>query len=305
MSIQTVVLIPCYNEAKAIAAVVKKAKQVLPAAKIYVYDNNSTDNTAQIAAQAGAIVRSVTQQGKGSVVRRMFADIDADVYVMTDGDMTYDLDALPSLIDTLISRQKDMVIGTRKEQQREAYRFGHRFGNVLLTFLVRLLFGIKQTDMLSGLRVFSKRFVKTFSARSNGFEIETELNVFTAVNKLPYAEVETNYFARPEGSFSKLSTIKDGFKILFMIIKMFYKERPIIAYSLPALFFALATLILSVLGLDLCGAIWTFPPAFLSLIGFLLFGTYGVYANKQIENKREMIRLHYLSYPFVNNDDNC
>ena len=173
MSAQVAVLIPCYNEAKAIADVVRKAKQVLPEAKIYVYDNNSTDNTAQIAAQAGAIVRYVTQQGKGSVVRRMFADIDADIYVMTDGDMTYDLDALPHLIDTLISKQKDMIIGTRKEQQQEAYRFGHRFGNVLLTFLVRILFGIKQTDMLSGLRVFSKRFVKTFSARSNGFEIET------------------------------------------------------------------------------------------------------------------------------------
>ncbi|MBO4643411.1 MAG: glycosyltransferase [Alphaproteobacteria bacterium] len=304
MSAQVAVLIPCYNEAEAIAAVVQKAKQVLPAAKIYVYDNNSTDNTAQIAARAGAIVRFVRQQGKGSVVRRMFADIDADIYVMTDGDMTYDLDTLPHLIDTLLLEHNDMVVGTRKEQQREAYRFGHRFGNVLLTFLVRILFGIKQTDMLSGLRVFSKRFVKTFPACSNGFEIETELNVFTAMNKLPYAEVETNYFARPEGSFSKLSTIKDGFKILFMILRLFYKERPAIAYSLPALFFAFAALILSVLGLDLCGAIWSFPPAFLSFIGFLLFGMYGVYANKQTENKREISRLLYLSYPFKNNDDN-
>lgn len=289
MSARVAVLIPCYNEAKAIADVVKKAKQVLPAAKIYVYDNNSTDGTAQIAEQAGAIVRSVKQQGKGAVVRRMFADIDADVYVMTDGDMTYDLDTLPRLIDALLCEQKDMIVGTRKEQQQEAYRFGHRFGNVLLTFLVRILFGIKQTDMLSGLRVFSKRFVKTFPARSNGFEIETELNVFTAMNKLPYAEIETNYFARPEGSFSKLSTIKDGFKILFMIFRLFRTERPMPFYSFLALICAMMTFVNIV-------SVFTF-------IGFWFFLICGIFLNGQIKSRREISRLLYLSYPFKDNDD--
>ena len=244
MSVRIAVIIPCYNEGSVIADVVQKAKRVLPEAKIYVYDNNSTDDSKQNAARAGAVVRSVTQQGKGSVVRRMFADIDADVYVMTDGDMTYDLDAVPALIDTLVSQQKDMVIGTRKKQTPEAYRFGHRFGNLFFTTLVRILFNIKQTDMLSGLRVFSKRFVKTFSARSNGFEIETELNVFTRMNNLPYAEVETNYFARPQGSFSKLSTIKDGFKILRMIVRLFRQERPLFFYSLLALLCLISSFVL-------------------------------------------------------------
>ncbi|MBR1778095.1 MAG: glycosyltransferase [Alphaproteobacteria bacterium] len=302
MPIQVAVLIPCYNEAAAIGAVVQKAKEVLPDAKIYVYDNNSKDNTAEIAARAGAIVRFVGLQGKGNVVRRMFADIEADVYVMTDGDMTYDLDAVPGLIDTLISKQKDIVVGTRKEQQQEAYRFGHRFGNWLLTFLVRILFGIKQTDMLSGLRVFSKRFVKTFSARSKGFEIETELNVFTSMNKLPYAEVETNYFARPEGSFSKLSTIKDGFKILFMILRLFRTERPLAFYSLLALFCAAATFLFAIL--DVYDS-FDFPFVFYAFIGFWFFLLCGVFANGQIKNQRESIRLAYLSYPFADTDDNC
>ena len=300
MPAQVAVLIPCYNEEKAIAAVVRKAKQVLPDAKIYVYDNNSSDKTAQVAAEAGAIVRFVPQQGKGSVVRRMFADIEADVYVMTDGDMTYDLDAVPALIDTLVSKQKDMVVGTRREKQQEAYRFGHRFGNVFLTLLVRVLFGIRQTDMLSGLRVFSKRFVKTFSARSNGFEIETELNVFASMNKLPYAEVETDYFARPEGSFSKLSTIKDGFKILFMIIRLFRIERPLPFYFFLALCSA-ATVFLDGILIDA----EEFPLDFYAFIGFWFFLFCGITLNGQLKNKRESDRLAYLSHPFVNNDDNC
>ena len=300
MSAQIAVIIPCYNEAKAIATVVQKAKQVLPDAKIYVYDNNSSDNTPQIAAEAGAIVRFVEQQGKGSVVRRMFADIDADIYVMTDGDMTYDLDAVPNLINILITRQKDMVIGTRKEQQKEAYPFGHRFGNAFLTFLVRFLFNIKQTDMLSGLRIFSKRFVKTFSARSNGFEIETELNVFTSMNKLPYAEVETNYFARPEGSFSKLSTVKDGLKILFTIYRLFRTERPLMFYSLLAVFCMIATVLFAI------SYAYTdaFPFEFYTFIGFWFFLLCGIILNGQLKIKRENVRLTYLSYPFINSDDN-
>ena len=302
MSIQVAVLIPCYNEAAAITNVVRKAREVLPDAKVYVYDNNSSDNTAELAAKAGAIVRFVGLQGKGNVIRRMFADIDADVYVMTDGDMTYDLDAVPGLIDTLTSKQKDMIVGTRKEQQQEAYRFGHRFGNWLFTFLVRVLFGIKQTDMLSGLRVFSKRFVKTFPAQSKGFEIETELNVFTSMNKLPYAEVETNYFARPEGSFSKLSTIKDGFKISCMIMRLFYTERPLAFYSILSLLCFIATTLLMIFDIPEEGDFSLI--GFYTFIGFWFFLICGFLLNGQIKNKRENIRLSYMSYPFANTDDN-
>lgn len=246
MTLKTAVLIPCYNEEKTVQSVIELAKKTLPGANVYVYDNNSTDDTAKIAAQAGAIVRRVSQQGKGSVIRRMFADIDADIYVITDGDMTYDLAAAPRLIDILINEQKDMVVGTRKEQEKEAYPMFHRFGNMFLTGLVRVLFGIKQTDMLSGLRVFSKRFVKTFTARSNGFEVETELNVFTAMNRLPFAEAETRYFARPEGSFRKLSTIRDGFKVLFMIFRLLRLERPFLFYASASALCAVLTVLFSV-----------------------------------------------------------
>ena len=302
MSVQTAVIIPCYNEAAAIGSVVKKMREVLPNAKIYVYDNNSTDDTMKNASEAGAIVRRVIQQGKGAVVRRMFADVDADVYVMTDGDMTYDIEAVPRLIDTLITQQKDIVIGTRIEQQQKAYRFGHRFGNRFLTEIVRILFGIKQTDMLSGLRVFSKRFVKTFPAISNGFEIETELNIFTRMNNLPYAEVQTRYFARPEGSVSKLSTIKDGFKILFMIFRLFKRERPLLFYVLLSLL-CLAGNIASVIRQETDPS--AFPFYFFFGIGFLFFLLYGFVSNGQVKTRREYIRLAYLSYPFVEDNDNC
>lgn len=302
MSVQTAVIIPCYNEAAAIGSVVKKMREVLPNAKIYVYDNNSTDDTMKNASEAGAIVRRVIQQGKGAVVRRMFADVDADVYVMTDGDMTYDIEAVPRLIDTLITQQKDIVIGTRIEQQQKAYRFGHRFGNRFLTEIVRILFGIKQTDMLSGLRVFSKRFVKTFPAISNGFEIETELNIFTRMNNLPYAEVQTRYFARPEGSVSKLSTIKDGFKILFMIFRLFKRERPLFFYVLLSLL-CLAGNIASVIRQETDPS--AFPFYFFFGIGFLFFLLYGFVSNGQVKTRREYIRLAYLSYPFVEDNDNC
>ena len=302
MSVQTAVIIPCYNEAAAIGSVVKKMRKVLPDAKIYVYDNNSTDDTMKNASEAGAIVRRVIQQGKGAVVRRMFADVDADVYVMTDGDMTYDIEAVPRLIDTLITQQKDIVIGTRIEQQQKAYRFGHRFGNRFLTEIVRILFGIKQTDMLSGLRVFSKRFVKTFPAISNGFEIETELNIFTRMNNLPYAEVQTRYFARPEGSVSKLSTIKDGFKILFMIFRLFKRERPLFFYVLLSLL-CLAGNIASVIRQETDPS--AFPFYFFFGIGFLFFLLYGFVSNGQVKTRREYIRLAYLSYPFVEDNDNC
>ena len=237
MTDKIAVLLPCYNEEKAIEKVVKDFKKYLPKAEIYVYDNNSTDRTAEIALKAGAIVRKEPMQGKGNVVRRMFADIDADIYVMSDGDETYDIKRAPELIETLKENQIDMLVGARKEVEQECYRAGHRFGNVLLTKLVQTFFHHKLKDMLSGYRVFSKRFVKTFPAQSMGFEIETELTVYALSAKLPIMEVDTDYFARPEGSFSKLSTYKDGIRILRTIITLVKEERPLLFFSLIALFF--------------------------------------------------------------------
>ncbi len=301
MTLKTAVLIPCYNEEKTVQSVIELAKKTLPGANVYVYDNNSTDDTAKIAAQAGAIVRRVSQQGKGSVIRRMFADIDADIYVITDGDMTYDLAAAPRLIDILINEQKDMVVGTRKEQEKAAYPMFHRFGNMFLTGVVRVLFGIKQTDMLSGLRVFSKRFVKTFTARSNGFEIETELNVFTAMNRLPFAEAETRYFARPEGSVRKLSTIKDGFKVLFMIFRLLRSERPLLFYFTLACIFAVLMVFLSY-ACYLESA--PYCPGFLfSFLLFCLCVLCGILFDSQLKIRRENSRLSYMSYPFPDNQD--
>ena len=237
MTDKIAVLLPCYNEEKAIEKVVKDFKKYLPEAKIYVYDNNSTDRTAEIALNAGAIVRREPMQGKGNVVRRMFADVDADIYVMSDGDETYDIKRAPELIKTLKENRLDMVVGARKEKQEECYRSGHRFGNVLLTKLVQTFFRHQLKDMLSGYRVFSNRFVKTFPAQSMGFEIETELTVYALSAKLPIEEVDTDYFARPEGSFSKLSTYKDDIRILRTIITLVKEERPLLFFSLIALFF--------------------------------------------------------------------
>ncbi len=231
------VLIPCYNEEKSIVKVINDFKKYLPEAEIYVYDNNSTDKTFELATKAGAIVRKEPMQGKGNVIRRMFADIDADIYVMTDGDETYDIKRAPELISTLKENQIDMLVGSRKETNLECYRSGHRFGNVLLTKLVQTFFHHKLKDMLSGYRVFSKRFVKTFPAQSMGFEIETELTVYALSSKLPIMEVETDYFARPQGSFSKLSTYRDGIRILKTIITLVKEERPLLFFSLIALFF--------------------------------------------------------------------
>lgn len=215
------VLIPCYNEAAAVAAVIGQAKAALPGAVVYVYDNASTDGTADVAERAGAVVRSVSARGKGSVVRQMFKEIDADIYMMTDGDATYDLSRAPDLIRRLTEQNLQMVVGRRVHADKAAYRSGHCVGNKALTGLVRFLFKTRVRDMMSGFRVLTKEFVKSFPAKSDGFELETELTVFAARNNLPVGEVETAYFARPQGSVSKLSTYKDGMKILLMIIRLF------------------------------------------------------------------------------------
>ena len=219
------VLIPCYNEAIAIADVINNFKTALPEAQIYVYDNNSTDNTATVAKAAGAIVRFEKNKGKGNVVRRMFADIDADIYVLVDGDNTYDARKSPELIDVLISNNLDMVVGARVEksddlnsQKNKTYRLGHRFGNQFFSKTIGFLFGNCFHDVFSGYRIFSNRFVKSFPASSRGFDIETELTIHSLELRLPVAEINTDYGARPEGSVSKLNSYKDGFKILLRII---------------------------------------------------------------------------------------
>jgi len=208
------VLVPCYNEEAAVGTVVADFRKALPAAKIFVYDNNSKDRTIAVAGEAGAEVRSERHQGKGHVVRRMFADIDAEVYVLVDGDATYDAPSAPRMVEKLLSEHLDMVVGFRVDQSVAAYRPGHRTGNWMLTSFLSSVFGETFKDILSGYRVFSRRFVKSFPVLSDGFEIETELSVHALELALPVAEIETPYFARPEGSFSKLNTWRDGFLIL-------------------------------------------------------------------------------------------
>lgn len=305
MAQKTAVIIPCYNEGKAIAKVVKDFKKVLPEAEIYVYDNSSDDDTAAQARRAGAIVRREPRQGKGNVVRRMFADIEADIYVMSDGDETYDIKKTPLLVKELRENNLDMVIGSRKEVDLAAYRVGHRSGNLILTKLVQHFFAYRLEDMLSGFRVFSKRFVKTFPAQSPGFEIETELTIFALSSKMPIKEVETDYFARPAGSFSKLSTVKDGLRILRTIVMLIKEERPLLFFSMLAAVFALLTLICGVPLIELyleTGLVPRLPTAVLTaalmvcsvvsmLVGFVL--------DSVANSRKEARRQAYLRYPVV------
>src|SRR6187399_2150431 len=214
------VLVPCFNEEAAIDKVVKDFRAALPAATVFVFDNNSTDKTAEIARAAGAEVFQEKHQGKGRVVRRMFTDVDADIYVLVDGDATYDAPSAPKMIKQLVAERLDMVCAIRVDREEAAYRPGHRAGNRLLSGFVAHVFGQSFTDMLSGYRVFTRRFVKSFPVLSGGFEIETELTVHALELELPVAEVETPYYARPEGSASKLNTWRDGFRILWTIIKL-------------------------------------------------------------------------------------
>ena len=221
------VLIPCYNEEKAIAAVVRDFRAALGDVPIYVYDNASSDRTGEVAREAGAIVRFEPIRGKGNVVRRMFADVDADVYVLVDGDDTYEAAAAPQLVQRLLTDGLDLVTAVRTAEHGEAYRFGHRFGNVLLTGVVARLFGDRFSDMLSGYKVFSRRFVKSFPTQAGGFEIETELTVHALELRMLLAEVPTKYKDRPQGSTSKLNTYRDGFKILWTILTLVREERPL------------------------------------------------------------------------------
>ena len=245
-SVRTAVLIPCYNEEIAIGRVVADFRAALPDAAIYVYDNNSSDRTVAVASAAGAVVRSESHQGKGHVVRRMFADIEADIYVLVDGDATYHAPSAPAMVARAIAERLDMVVGRRVEQSTGAYRLGHRFGNRVLTGFLAKVFGSSFSDILSGYRVFSRRFVKSFPVLSDGFEIETELTVHALELALPVAEIDTPYFERPEGSVSKLNTWRDGLRILSMMLKLYRSERPLRFFSAVGVFLALAAVGLAI-----------------------------------------------------------
>jgi glycosyltransferase involved in cell wall biosynthesis len=297
------VLLPCYNEEAAIAQTVAGFRAALPTATIYVYDNNSRDRTAELARAAGAVVRTERAQGKGHVVRRMFADIEADLYVMADGDLTYDPEAAPEMVDLALTEQLDMVVGTRQHEVKEAYRGGHVLGNRLFTALLSGLFGRSFSDVFSGYRVFSRRFVKSFPVLSAGFEIETEMSVHALELRMPVGEVATTYAARPEGSASKLSTFRDGWRILRAMLNLFRNERPWLFFGSLGGLLLVAALLLSVpLALTYVdtGLVPRFPTAILvtgmTIVATLCFFA-GLILDTVTHGRREIRRLAYLSLP--------
>lgn len=302
------VLLPCYNEEAAIGTTVASFRAALPNAAVYVYDNNSRDATVERARAAGAIVRAERVQGKGAVVRRMFADVDADVYVMADGDATYDAASAPALVARLLDERLDMVVGARVTEADAAYRRGHRFGNALLTGMLARLFGRSFTDILSGYRVFSRRFVKSYPALSTGFEIETDISVHALELRMPVAEVETPYFERPEGSASKLSTYRDGWRIMRTILTLYRIERPLLFFG--AIGAALALLAIA-LGIPLAityartGLVPRLPTAVLAtglVIVAVLCGFAGLILDTVVRGRRELRRLLYLHHPASGRD---
>jgi len=297
------VLVPCFNEEAAVGRVIADFRRALPDAEIHVYDNNSTDRTVAIAREAGATVRSERRQGKGHVVRRMFADVDADIYVLVDGDATYDAPSAPKMIKTLTDGHLDMVVGLRVDQVEAAYRRGHRLGNRMLTGFLSEIFGQQFTDILSGYRVFSRRFVKSFPVLSDGFEIETEITVHALELALPVAELATPYHARPEGSVSKLNTWRDGFRILSTIIKLYRSEKPlrffgVIGACLAAVAIGLAVP-LAITYLEE-GVVPRLPTAVLStglMILAMLSLSSGLVLDTVTRGRREMKLLAYLAQP--------
>lgn len=301
LNLNVAVLIPCYNEAHAIAKVVADFRAALPEATVYVYDNNSTDGTSEVAQAAGAVVRREVRQGKGYVVRRMFNDVEADVYALVDGDATYDAPSAPAMIAKLVDEQLDMVVATRVESEGLAYRRGHRIGNRLLTGFVAHIFGHSFTDMLSGYRIFSRRFVKSFPILSGGFEIETELTVHALELELPVGEMATPYYARPSGSASKLSTWSDGFRILWMTLKLYRAERPLpffgsigVALALTSIGLAIPILVTYVEE----GLVPRLPTALLStglmLLAFLSLAV-GLILDTVTRGRREIKLIAYLA----------
>src|ERR1700722_6163891 len=297
------VLVPCYNEEAAIAAVVRDFRRVLPQAVVYVYDNNSRDQTAGKAREAGAVVRLETRQGKGNVVRRMFADIDADIFVLGDGDDTYDAEAAPRLIESAIETGADLVTARRIHTQAAAYRPGHVLGNRLLTGLTAVLLKVELTDMLSGYRVFSRRFVKSFPFTAQGFGIETELTVHAARLMMPMAELDTRYKERPMGSVSKLNTWRDGFRILRTIVHLVREERPLVFFSCFFLLLALTSLLVGapvVTEYVRTGLVPRLPTAVLAtglmLLAFLALMA-GLILDTVTRGRWEQKRMAYLAIP--------
>jgi glycosyltransferase involved in cell wall biosynthesis len=303
------VLIPCYNEEIAIPSVIADFRAALPDAKIYVCDNNSTDRTVEAAKAAGAIVRHETLQGKGNVVRRLFADVEADIYVLVDGDATYEAAAAPAMIARLTAERLDMVNGARVEQENAAYRAGHRFGNWVLTEMVGQLFGKRTHDMLSGYRVFSRRFVKSFPALARGFEIETELTVHALELRMPIAEMPTEYRSRPVGSVSKLSTYKDGWRILVTISTLMKQERPLLFFGLAAVVLACASFGVAVPVIETYLKTHLVPrlPSAVLAVGLMLLAflssTCGFVLETVTRGRQELKRLAYLSIPATGDDD--
>jgi glycosyltransferase involved in cell wall biosynthesis len=303
-----VVIIPCYNEESTVGFVIRDFQKYLPAAKIYVFDNNSTDKTVEIAKDNGAIVRFEKRQGKGNVVRRAFFDIDADIYILIDGDNTYSVADAPEMLRQMYNKGADYVNGARITQAEKAYRVGHKFGNKLFSWIVAFVFGNYVTDMLSGYKVLSRRFVKSFPIISGGFEIETELMIHALRLRMPIDEVKTVYHERPVGSVSKLSTYEDGFKILMTIFKLIETERPFLFWGITASFFGIISF---VLGIPLImtylqtGLVPRFPTAF--LCGFLglasLFSLFmGIILDHIQQSRYEAKQLFYLSIPCLKDD---
>lgn len=299
------ILVPAYNEQSAIRHVIESFRAELPNATIYIYDNNSTDGTAAAARAAGAVVRRETLQGKGHVVRRMFADVEADIYVLVDGDDTYDAAAAPAMIDLLLDEQLDMVTGVRVACSDTAYRRGHVLGNAVLTGIVRQVFGDRIRDMLSGYRVFSRRFVKSFPAVASGFETETELTVHALELRMPIREMETAYRPRASGSSSKLRTYADGFRVLRYIILLTKDERPLQFFGVCGLLLLVFGLVLGIpVVLDFLhtGLVPRLPTAVLVtglvLLSFLSF-VCGLILDSVARGRRELKRLAYLRIPGV------
>jgi glycosyltransferase involved in cell wall biosynthesis len=296
-------IIPCFNEAATIAGVISGIRAALPTATIYVYDNNSEDQTVACAFSAGAIVRSEPRRGKGFVVRRMFADIEADVYVMLDGDETYDAMAAPAMVRKLVTENLDMVSGARVAMKVGAFRPAHEFGNRLLTGLVRWAFGSQCNDMLSGYRILSRRFVKSFPQATTGFEIETELTVHALELQIPTAEVEVSYKNRPVGSESKLSTISDGVRILWTIGNLLKQEKPLTTFVfIAALLMALAAFLIYPVIITYLetGLVPRFPTAILAT-GIVLLAFHSIAAGLILDTvtrgRREAKRMNYLQVP--------
>lgn len=297
------VTLPCYNEAASIADVIAGFRAALPTADIYVFDNNSTDGTADIAARAGATVRRETRQGKGHVVRRIFADVEADIYVMADGDGTYDASMAPALVELLQKNHVDMVIGTRADVTRDAGRGGHAFGNRMFNLLYNRIFGREFTDILSGYRVFTRRFAKSFPATSAGFEIETEMSVHASQLGIPTLERPTRYGVRPQDSPSKLRTFRDGFRILGMFALLMKETRPLAFFGLIGTALMLTALLLSAplfLTYFQTGMVPRYPTAVLST-GIVIIGVIsavcGLILDSLARARIEAKRAVFLSYP--------